>query len=83
MRRADHFLTQQLAPADRVARMVLRLKVTDQKILEKLSNHSRKTDDMRRVLEELHVTIHNLSRSRAPTKRAGRSSAEATTTRGG
>ncbi len=38
--------------------------------------------DMRRVLEELHVTSHNLSRSRAPTKRAGRSSAE-TTTRGG
>ncbi len=39
--------------------------------------------DLRRVLEEFHVTIHNLSRSRAPTKRAGRSSAEATTTRGG
>ncbi len=39
--------------------------------------------DMRRVLEELHVTGHNLSRSRAPTKRAGRSSAQATTTRGG
>ncbi len=39
--------------------------------------------DMRRVLEELHVTIHNLSRSRAPTKRAGRSSAKTTTTRGG
>lgn len=39
--------------------------------------------DLRRVLEELQVTIHNLSRSRAPTNRAGRSSAEATTTRGG
>ncbi len=83
LRRADHFLTQQLARADRVARTALRLKVTDQKILEKLSNHSRKTDDMRRVLEELHVTGHNLSRSRAPMKRAGRSSAQATTTRGG
>lgn len=82
MRRADHFLAQQLAPADRVARNALRLNVTDQKILAKLSNHSRKTDDLRRVLEELHVTSHNLSRSRAPTKRAGRSSAK-TTTMGG
>ena len=38
--------------------------------------------DMLRVPEDLDVTIHNLLRSRAPTKRAGRSSAK-TTTRGG
>ncbi len=73
MRRADHFLSQQLAPADRVARRALKLKVGDEKIVEKLSRNSRKTDDMRRVLEELRATDHNLTRSLTPTNRAGRS----------
>ena len=82
MRRADHFLSQQLAPADRIARAALRLKVADQKILDKLADNSRKLDDMRRVLEELNVTHHNLSRSRVPAKRAGRLSAASTTTGG-
>lgn len=82
MRRADHFLSQQLAPADRVARAAMRLKVADQKISEKLADNSRKLDDMRRVFEELNLTHHNLSRSRVPTKRAGRSSAASTTTGG-
>jgi hypothetical protein len=40
---------------------------------------SRKTEDMRRVLEDLQVTNHNLSRSRVPTIRAGRSRAKSMT----
>ncbi len=75
MRRADHFLSKQLAPADRNARAALRLKLTDKKTKEKLSVKSEKTDDMRRVLEELRATDHNLSRSQAPIKRIGPSSA--------
>lgn len=72
MRRADHFLSQQLAPADRIARAALRLKVSDQKITKKLQFRSHKIDDMRRVLEELRETDHNFTRSKAPIKRAGR-----------
>lgn len=72
MRRADHFLSQQLAPVDRIARDALRLKVADQKIFEKLLRNSRRTDDMRRVFEKQHLKDHNLSRSRAPLKRANR-----------
>ncbi len=64
MRRSDHFLSQQLAPADRTARKAIRLNVADPKIREKLSTSSRKTEDMRRVLEDLQVTNHNLSRAR-------------------
>ena len=79
MRRSDHFLSQQLAPADRTARKAIRLNVADPKIREKLSISSRKTEDMRRVLEDLQVTNHNLSRARVPTNRAGRSRAKSMT----
>lgn len=64
---------------DRVARAALRLNIKDKKLLEKISRNSRKADDMRRVLEELSLTDHNLTRSRAPTKRAGRSDPESLT----
>ncbi len=74
MRRADHFLSHQLAPADRVARQALRLRVGDKKIMEKLAFNSRKTDDMRHVFEELRTTVHNLTRSSVPLKRTKRTS---------
>lgn len=82
LRRADHFLAKQLAPSDRVARNAVRLRVPDQKILKRLAENSRKIDDMRRVFEDLHITDHNLSRSRAPVKRTRRSNA-GSITRGG
>ena len=72
MRRADHFLTKQLAPVGRVARMAARLKVPDVKIVEKLKERNPKIDDMRRVLEELRETAHNLTRSEESSKRAVR-----------
>lgn len=78
-RREDHFLSKQLAPVDRAARTATRLKVPNKQILERLSRISRKTDEMRRVLEELHVTDHNRPRSRIPEKRADQWRLEAST----
>jgi hypothetical protein len=63
----------------RIARKALRPNVADPKIREKLSISSRKSEDMRRVLEDLQVTNHNLSRSLVPTNRAGRSGAKSMT----
>ena len=82
LRRADHFLSRQLAPADRTARAAARLKIADEKITKKLAVTSRKVEDMRRVLEELHATDHNLTRSLIPENRAGRSGAISIKTRG-
>ena len=78
MRRAEHFLSEQLVPADRTARNALRLKVEHPKVQQKLAQISRKIDDMRRVLEGLKTTDHNLSRSLASRKRAGQAIAETT-----
>ncbi len=63
-----------VALVDRVARKSLRIRIGDEKIEEKLKENSKRTDDMRHVLEELHATDLNPSRSRALELRVRRAS---------
>jgi len=82
LRRAGHFLSQQLATVDRIARKSLRINIGDEKIEQRLRENNKRTDDMRHILEELHETDLNPSRSRAPELRAGRAGRLARESRG-
>lgn len=68
-RRGDHFLRRQLGPAGSAARKVERLNFKDTKLADKLRTQSRRLDEMRQVLEDLHETRGIKSWAMAPKKR--------------
>jgi hypothetical protein len=54
-RRAEHYLSQILTPADRQARMLNRLKITDPRIKNMLHESGLRVEQLLHVLEDLHV----------------------------
>lgn len=62
--RTQHFLGQNLAEADRKARQVAKLKVSDEKLGELMVKNSSRLDRMRAVLEDLHRTAEDSTRSK-------------------
>lgn len=62
-RRPQHFLNKDLAQADRTARQVSKLKVSDASLAQKMLENSRRLDRMRVVLENLERTAASATRS--------------------
>jgi hypothetical protein len=59
--RAQHYISQILAPADRQARMFNRLKIADLK-LKKILDDTHRVEHLLRVLEHFHITTADDSR---------------------
>lgn len=68
-RRAQHYLDKQLAPAERSARTVAKLKVGDEGLKKLLEKSSVRLEKIHSVLDDLHGTIKDAPRSRAPVRR--------------
>jgi hypothetical protein len=64
-RRSQHFLDKDLAQADRIARQIANLKVSDYRLAQKMEENSRRLDRMRVVLENLDKTSSSATRSPA------------------
>jgi len=71
-RRAEHHLSQMLAPADRHARMLNRLKIADPKVKKILDQSGHRVEQLLHVLEDFHVVSANeRRRASSPTLRKG------------
>jgi hypothetical protein len=69
-RRAQHFLDQDLADADRVARKAAQLRIGDEELSNVLRGASARLDRMRPALDELRRTMGNAERSKTPQRRS-------------
>ncbi len=63
LRRSQHFLDKTLSSADRAARQIAKLRLSDEKLSEALVRNASRIDKMRVVLENLQVTEAIGSRS--------------------
>jgi hypothetical protein len=69
-RRADHFLQNDLAQANRESRKATRIRVQDDSLREALLRSNERIERMSGILEELHKTIGDGSRSTSPSRRS-------------
>lgn len=63
--RAQHFLDNDLAKADRTARRLVNLKLEDEKLVGLLSDNAKRLDRMRQVLDNLCETENKSARSQS------------------